>query len=139
MCPAEPKDTPTVQDPFVCRGRRMPPPNNDVTDISGVNIWEWKTCCFFGPSVNFVVVPDVLSVLLGTRLSEFPVPWYPPHGDRIALCVVVDKVPEIAVCTFPVWLRLTPPHNAWLSSVSVSSAPRNWVSIAGGWSSALYR
>ena len=90
------------------QARTPPPPNDNVTDVSGVNIWEWQACRFFGLPVNFVVAPDVLSVLLGTCLDQFPVPWYPPHGDRIAFCVVVDKVSQISVSTFPVWQRLTP-------------------------------
>ena len=88
----------------------MPPPNDDVAHVSGVDIREWETCCFFGPSVNLVVALDVLSVLLGRCLGKLAVPWYPSHGDRIALCVGVDEVPQVAVGTLPVRLCLGPSH-----------------------------
>ena len=56
-------------------------PNDNVTDVSGVNVRKRQASRFFCPPVNLVVAPYVLSVLFGTGLVEFPVSWYPPHGD----------------------------------------------------------
>ena len=76
-----------------------------------------------------------LSTLPSTQgMLDVSMPWYPPHGDGVVVSVVTNLLMQISIYTFSMRRSLAP---TWLSSVSKSSGPVRFVSIARGCSSAL--
>ena len=102
MCSAEPEDTSAVHDPFACKGRRMASPNDNTTDVTGVNVREWQTCRFFGHVLTTASVADT-----STRFPHH-CPIVGPGSGGTGATQAEGRGPGWG-CTPPPWMAATHP------------------------------